>query len=421
MMQKLVKRKDLSAVSGENGNIKIKSNSGNILYFVIGVVLTTILLSAVYILILVGVIKKYSDVYDYSNNIEFAFGDAVIDEKKQLINNFMDRHDAFGLRDEEEWEYYEYQSVLNMYDDDYAVYYSPEEAEELIESRKSSFKGLGVTYMKDVGKNSLVIINVYENSPAEKAGIKVGDIVESINGVKVRKMATSDVASYLDDIGDDTPLTLVLSRMNEMVTVTVNKEAIEYDYVDYSLLDDKLPYIKLKEFSGNSDGQVRAAILDMLDEIVETNTLVLDLRNNPGGEATEAAAIAGCFVGSKKILTTIESKTRDVKYYTEGDRVVPEGIKIYILVNSGTASASELLTCALQDYELDVTVVGDVTFGKGIAQSYQMFADGSCIKYTEGLYYSPKKRNIHNVGIIPDILETNSEKQLDIVKDLVGV
>ena len=195
-----------------------------------------------------------------------------------------------------------------------------------------------------------------------------------------------------------------------------------YDYVDYELLEGVVPYIKLTEFSGNAGGQVREAILNMNEEILDIGALVLDLRGNPGGLITEAQDVLGCFVGPDKLLAIIEQKAKeDSKYYTTGEKVFPDNVKLFVLIDGSSASASELVTCALQDYELNVTVVGDISFGKGIAQAYQILPDGSAFKYTEGLYYSPKRRNIHEIGITPDIEVIDEAEQIEVILDLLGV
>lgn len=424
-MQKIRLKHNVDEINDENRKIKNKPTpiSSLMLTFFLGIILSALFCGTIFLVLLVSLSMSYRSDYHYDENTPIPIKEEKIDEKKQFLINFMSRHCAFDIRDEADFEALEYQTILNMFADDYAVYYTPEEKEELIESNSDTFKGIGISYIKDMGVNSLRITNVYENGPADKAGLEAGDIITAINGEKVRKMSTKKLSDYLKLLGDETPLKFTVLRLGKYHTFTVIKEEIEYDYVDYSLLEDKVPYIKLTEFSGNSSGQVRVALKDLYDEIIELDTLVFDLRGNTGGSITEAGDILGAFVGPDKLLAFIEHKTEDedTKYYTTGEKLFPDNSKLYILIDGATASASELLTCALQDYELDVTVVGDVSFGKGIAQEFKVLSDGSAIRYTVGLYYSPKRRNIHDVGIVPDIEVVGEEEQIEVILDLLGI
>lgn len=423
---RLIRKEDNLGETGvenmENKPKKKRSLTNEFFAFLLGIVISALICGVISIIFLFSVLIEIQEDYVYDEDTPIPIQNEKIEEKKQFMVNFMNKYCAFGLRDEEEYEAYEYQSILNMFDDDYAVYYTPEEKKELMESNEDTFKGIGVTYIKDIGINSIRIVNVAEGGPADRAGIKKGDLIISLNGTRVSKMDTTEFAKLLKEIGDDTTLKITVSRLGEPHTFSVNKEEIEYDYVDYELLEGVVPYIKLTEFSGNAGGQVREAILNMNEEILDIGALVLDLRGNPGGLITEAQDVLGCFVGPDKLLAIIEQKAKeDSKYYTTGEKVFPDNVKLFVLIDGSSASASELVTCALQDYELNVTVVGDISFGKGIAQAYQILPDGSAFKYTEGLYYSPKRRNIHEIGITPDIEVIDEAEQIEVILDLLGV
>lgn len=428
LKRKEKEKDELNELESENLNsskpIKKKKRSitNELFAFLLGVISSGLICLVVSVIFFVAIILDIQEDYNYDENTPIPIQNEKIEAKKQFLVNFMTKYCAFDIRDEEEYAALEYQSILNMFDDDYAVYYTPEEKEELMESNEDTFKGIGISYVKDAGINAIRIANVYEGGPADRAGLQVGDLIISINGTRVSKMDTTELAKLLKDMGDDVTLNITITRLGEAHTYSVDKEIIEYDYIDYELLEGKVPYIKLIEFNGNAGGQVREAILAMQDDILEMNTLVLDLRGNPGGLITEAEDVLGCFVGPDKLLAIIEQKSKeDKKYYTTGEKVFPDGVKLYVLIDGSTASASELVTCALQDYELDITTIGDISFGKGIAQTYKILSDGSAFKYTEGLYYSPKRRNIHEVGIIPDIEVIDEDEQMEVVLDLLGI
>lgn len=400
------------------GRMKLKVNYRSL---VVGVALGSLLTISFTSMFMEYTFKRYADMYEYEEDAPFEDNWKKIEDKRQLLYNFMDRHDIFGLRSKEGYEGVEFQSVINMFDDDYAAYYTKEQTEEFLKSRQENFVGIGITTTLNGTTNSLTIINVTENSPAWKAGVRTGDVVYKVNGIEVLKYNAVEFGELLTDMDSNPIIELEIRRLGEDYKFRIQKRNIDYDYVDYELIDEWLPYIKITSFSGDADGQVAKAIKTMDNEIKETNMLVLDLRNNGGGVIGQAEKIAGLFVGKNKLLATIKSKSgEESKYMTSANQLVQSEIELFILANGTTASASELLICALQDYGLDITIIGDTTFGKGIAQRFETFLDGSSVKYTRGFYYSPNGRNIHKKGIEPDIREVDKDKQLEIIKELAG-
>lgn len=356
----------------------------------------------------------YSDIYSYDETSIVQPDWEQLDKKRELIYNFMETHDIFGKRDDKFYDSIVFQSVLQLYDDDYAVYYNKQQADELIVNQADSYEGIGITIAKNGSTNSLTLVDVAENSPAWKAGLQPGDICYKVNGVIVTKMNPSDLSDIIRNSGD-TPIKFTVKRLSETLTVEVVKEKIDYDYVDYELIDGEIPYIKLDEFSGDAAEQFKDAIINMTEQINNKKSIILDLRNNSGGHLDIAGHILGYFVGQGKPLAYIENKQGEQEHFkTSAKQLVSDDTHIVILANGLTASASELLMSALQDYDRNLTIIGDTTYGKGIAQRIRMLLDGSAIKYTEGFYYSPNGRNIHNIGIEPDIMELDASEQLEL-------
>lgn len=370
-------------------------------------------------LCLVGVVEKaldtYADMYNYDETVAIDKDWDQIDSKRELLIDFMDRHSIFGLREDATYESMIFQSALDLYDDDYAVYYNKEQTEDFVDSRKQQYEGIGITVTKNGSTNSLTIIDVAENGPAWEAGLRTGDVCYKINDTIVTKMTASEMSELIESISVDTPLKFTVKRLGETITIEVKRQVIDYDYVDYELIDNEIPYIKLKQFNGDSAGQVKTALENMKSQIDNSGVLIIDLRNNSGGAVEQAQSIAGYFVGNDKLLTYIIKKSGEQeRYKTDTDKIVDKDTEIIILTNGTTASASELFICAIQDYGCKTYIIGDTTFGKGIAQKFELLLDGSAIKYTEGFYYSPDGRNIHNKGIEPDLLELDSSKQFDL-------
>lgn len=382
-----------------------------------GIMIGMFIGSFVSVVSLLAVVEKaldtYADIYNYDETIEQADWEKL-DSKRELIYNFMETHEIFDKRDDMNYDSIVFQSVLQLYEDDYAVYYNREQAEELITDIADSYKGIGVTISKNGSTNSLTLIDVIEDSPAWKAGLRPGDVCYKVNGDIVTKMSPSELSEIIANSGD-APIKFTVKRLGEAITVEVVREKIDYDYVDYELLEDEIPYIKLDEFSGDASEQFKEAINNMIEPINNKKSIILDLRNNAGGHLDIAADIAGCLLGKDKPLTYIENKQGEQEHFkTSSKQLITDDTHIVILINGMTASASELLVCALQDYDKNLTIIGDTTYGKGIAQRIKVLLDGSAIKYTEGFYYSPDGRNIHNVGIEPDIVELDASEQLEL-------
>lgn len=377
--------------------------------------------------------KAYRDMYVYETDVENKFDLEKLENKEQLVANFMDRHTIFDKRDDLDYDSLAMMKVISQWNDDYAAYYNPEEAIEFAEENGVGFKGLGITMQKNMGTNNLMITDVFDGGEASKAGLQVGDTIVKVNDMAVRKWSASELSNYFKGKKDGT-IKITVARGSETLSYNVGFSDVDYDYVNYEVKAG-IPYIEFKKFMGNASGQFKEALIDLEDTIKETGSLIVDLRGNTGGDLSEAQKIAGYFIGKGKVICTLEGKNsseagknsseegknsgawknsgRKEVYKSTEDVIIPVDTKIVLLINAATASASELLTCTLQDYGLDVTTIGDVSYGKGIAQRLQVFFDGSMLKYTYGFYYSPKGRNIHDVGINPDILELDKEKQLE--------
>lgn len=387
--------------------------------FLEGAILGGAIMTIIGIAVVLIVAKSYSAKYSYSYNTDIALQNDVTQNKMQLISNIMSRYDAFGLREDADADSTIMNCLLNAYDDEYAMYFSKNESEKLDKEMAKEYAGFGFTLQYNPRYSYVEIIDVNEEGPAKRAGIQVGDVITKINDENVYKMKLVDLLKVTEKLEIGQEVKFTITRMGKTYTYNLAKEEIEYDFVDESLQDD-ITYIKLDAFSGDASEQLRNAVEKNIDNINKNKALILDLRENGGGNIGIAQNICGCFLGPDKTICYLDyksakeiGKTVSTEYESTGKKLIPDDIRIVILTSGSTASASELMIMALQDNGLDIKTVGDTTFGKGIAQGFTEFDDGSRLKYTTGLYYSPKHRNIHGVGIKPDIMVYDYNKQLE--------
>lgn len=396
-------------------------NLGKEIYLYGGIILGFIVGCTTGTLSMLGIVKnideQYKNMYVYSEDVDTSslyINTDEFKEKSQLIMNFLDRNDIYNRRDIDSYKEIVYQMIANTYNDPYVVY--TDKAEDL-ESNDESFEGIGITISKTGNTNCLSITEVNYGGPADKAGIRVGDLIYYINGEKVLKMSPVECAKRIKN--DTEPVKISVVRDGKLITFEIEKETIEKESSVYKLLDDKYPYLSLDGYYDTSSEQATSELESHKKEINDSRVLIIDLRNNTGGLVEDASIFLGNFLGKDKVTATLEYKDGKVDVFkSKGKQIIDDDVKLIILTNGLTASASELSICALQDYGKDVTIVGETTFGKGITQTLTKFSDGSVLKYTSGYYYSPKKRNIHDIGIEPDIEIYDEESQLTRAKEI---
>ena len=288
--------------------------------------------------------------------------------------------------------------MMGSLSDPYASYYTQEEYDALLAEDAGDYKGLGISVGAPDERGS-VILDVYADSPAFAAGIKKGDIVTAVNGSAVAGLSMDEyIALFSTD--DSVPDELVLLRGLDTLTLTVTRGDVHVERVFYELLDGGVGYIRISEFNGSVIDDFWAAATAIRSEGM--TDLVIDLRDNPGGGLTEVLGVANRLIPEGQLIATIKSKTEEADVYKSQGKERIE-MRMAVLVNGGSASASELLTGALQDHGI-ATVVGTQTYGKGIVQSYfRLSGNAGWMKLTTDAYYTPNDVCIHGVGITPDI------------------
>lgn len=285
--------------------------------------------------------------------------------------------------------------------DPYSQYLTLDEFTSLAEQTSGTYAGIGVIVTPGED-NYITVVSPIEDTPGERAGLKTGDKILSVDGVDYTA-ENMDAAVKVMKGEPNTKVTITIMRRdrdgnNETLDVEITREIIRLVTVKSSILDDKLGYIKITSFDEITYEDFKADLNELENRGVEG--LIIDLRNNPGGLLNVTADIADEFLGEGDIVYT---ETKDGKReYLRSDKSMTD-LPLVVLINGGSASASEILAGAISDHDRG-ELIGTTTFGKGVVQRIRQFDDGSGIKLTISEYFTPNGTNIHGIGIEPDIV-----------------
>ena len=346
--------------------------------------------------------EKYSNLFNLRSML-FSMYDGEIDDEKLLEGAMKGMAEAIG--------------------DPYTVYMDKEEFTTFMESSQGSFYGIGAQI--GVRDDNVTIIAPVEGSPAEKAGLKAGDIILKVDAVsythyEVTDLNTEAVVSRVRG-EEGVPVTLTIKRegVDEAFKVEIVRAEIKTESVKGEILEDGIGYIQITTFS---DEDVSDKFSEKLNELKQQGMkkLILDLRGNPGGYLNECVEIASNFIPEGEVVTyTIDKYNKKVISNSIGGDAI--GMPLVVLVDGGSASASEVVTGALRDHEA-ATIIGTTTFGKGIVQQLKVLPnDMGGLKVTTSKYYTPNGENIHGTGIEPnvvveipqEILEMDYDRSID--------
>jgi carboxyl-terminal processing protease len=338
---------------------------------------------------------------------ETTLGDIVLDTplfskvKENIDNKFVFWKSSSTLPTAKEREYGMIQGYVNSYKDPYTVFFPPVEAKSFAETVKGSFGGVGMTVgMKD---GNIVVIAPLKDSPAMKAGVKAGDIIAAVDGKNmIGKNSEEAVTLIRGEL--DTPVTLTVLHLDAKATedIKIIRKEIKIPTIDTETKDGVF-VIRLYNFSSESSGLFRNALNEFLK--TKGTRLVIDLRGNPGGYLQAAVDMASYFLKEGQVVVSERQGKNEtvVNHRSTGLMGVPVGIKVVVLVDGGSASASEILAGALKDHGI-AKVVGTKSFGKGSVQELINLADGSSLKVTIAKWYTPNGINISEHGIVPDVV-----------------
>ncbi len=304
--------------------------------------------------------------------------------------------------------------------DPYSVYLSPENFKEVEIGTSGEFGGIGVEIT--VKDGFLTVITPIEGGPAEKAGIVAGDKILSIDGNDAKDFTTRKAAKFMRGTkGTDVEILVKSETDKKPRKINVTRDIIRLKSVRYELLENKFGYIKLSQFSKNSTEEFMSSYNKLKTEKgSELKGLIIDLRNNPGGLLDQAISLSDLLI-DKGLIVSVRGRFDNTskEYFAEKDKLTD--VPVVVLVNKGSASASEVLAGALKDNKR-AKVVGKKTFGKGSVQSIIEIGDGTGIKITTAKFYTASGRTISEVGITPDLVVNNTnskDKQLESAINLI--
>ena len=345
---------------------------------------------------------------------KLQYMEALID-KYFLFDENMTEEEQKKNGTAEDWIYRGYMYSLN---DPYSVYYDKDEYTSLNEENSGTYCGIGVQVSQNVYTGIITAVKVFKDSPAQEAGMLPGDILYKVEDIE----ATGEDLSLLvsDHIrgeeGTKVHLTVYRQSTDEYVEMDVERRMVENPTVEYEMVENKAGYISLSSFEEVSSEQFKKAVDDLTAQGMEK--LIVDLRNNGGGVVQAAKEIADYLLPDGKTIVSFKGKGIDDSTYSSDDGHEVD-VPIVLLVNGESASASEVLTGALKDNNW-ATIIGEKTFGKGIAQGVFNLPDGSGLKLTTAYYYTPSGECIHKLGIEPDVtvaLAEDLKSKIEIPKD----
>ena len=311
--------------------------------------------------------------------------------------------------EEESLVYGSIKGLVNSLEDPYTVFMTPDESEEFSASLEGTLEGIGAELTVD--EHSLVIVTPLRDSPAEKAGLLPGDIIFLIEGEPASEMTLFDaIMSIRGEKGTTVVLTIIRNGLDDTFDVSIVRDKIDIESVTVEELEGDITYISVNQFNEKTNEEFGRAISEMI--LDEPNGIIVDLRYNGGGYLDIAIELLSYLLPSETEAVIVKQRGMD------GDVMLTNGnpkildVPLVVLINEGSASASEIVAGAIQDHERGV-VMGTQSFGKGSVQEVDSFSDGSSIRMTIAKWYTPDDRSIDKVGLVPDIVVEISDEDIE--------
>ena len=326
--------------------------------------------------------------------------DSTTEQKMQVIQNMI--RSEYLYEDEVDEELLQ-QSIIKGYvaglGDPYSVYYDEAETQSLKESTSGEFGGIGVVITQEIETQIITFTTVYDESPGQKAGLLDGDILYKVDGEEVTGQDLDTVVSKIrGEKGTTVEITVLRGETMEEFTCKVTRDIIEVNTVAYEMKEQNIGYIQVSGFETVTYRQFETALTELTNQGMQS--LVVDLRNNPGGNLSTVCDMLDLILPQGTIVSTKDKKGKGEVITSDEERQL--NIPMAVLINGNSASASEIFAGAIQDYGVG-TLVGTTSYGKGIVQNIYGLPDGTSLKLTTSEYFTPKGRNIHGTGIEPDV------------------
>lgn len=316
----------------------------------------------------------------------------VVDTYYAIVDNYYGELDKDALVDGA------VEGMISSVGDTFTSYSDTDSAISFNETITGSYEGIGCSVANLSDNNSIVVVEVFEDSPSYKAGLKVGDVITKVDGESYEGKSSTDISNYVKNSGKS-KVVLTVVRDGEEKDITVNLSKVEIPYVNSKIIekdDKKIGYIGISLFSSNSYKQFKNKLEELEKEKI--SGLVIDVRDNSGGYLTSVTDICNLFLEKGKVIYQLEDSNGKVK--KKDTTKEKRDYKIVVLINKGSASASEILASAIKE-SYDGDVVGTNSFGKGTVQQTKKLLDGSMIKYTTQKWLTPNGNFINEIGVTP--------------------
>ena len=327
---------------------------------------------------------------------------------EDIKNNYYGEYTPSSFRDNT------VNGMLSSLEDPYARLITSEEANKYTEDLESEFIGIGIVLENTEGE-FLKVKEVYKASPAEKSGMKVGDIFIKVDDKDLTGMSIEEVISLIKNGNRGDKVKVTVKRDDKDIDITISKDIITTPTVEYNIInkeDKKIANIIISNFSKNTFVEFKETYEDIKKKKVDG--IILDLRDNGGGYLSSASLVTSMFLDKDKVIYIEKKKDKEEKIYSKDDRIVKE--KTVILMNKGTASGSEILISALK-INNDVTLVGSTTYGKNTIQKIHRLKDGAIVKFTVGEWFKANEKNVLEEPLNPDktvsVCDNGSDAVLD--------
>ena len=315
---------------------------------------------------------------------------------KQIIDLYYYKDDVDAQKLEEG----AYRGMMDSLGDPYSTYYSETELQNLMQQTEGIYYGIGAYVAQDTVLGLPKISSAIPGTPAEEADLRPNDIIYKVDGQEVYGMDLTAVTALIKgEEGTTVNLTIIREGENDYLSIDVVRKKVEAPSVEYEMFEDGMAYIQIMEFSDATVSQFKEALATAKSS--DMKGLIIDLRANPGGNLSTVVEIAQMLLPKGLIVYTEDKYGNRDEYKCDGTKEFD--YPLVVLIDGNSASASEILAGSIQDYEKG-TLVGTTTFGKGIVQQVISLADQSAVKITVSTYYTPKGRDIHGVGIEPDLV-----------------
>jgi len=375
-----------------------------------------------------GNVIEIPETEDEDKNQQAALNTAITSQMIQKLRTLESAIDVYYYQEGLDYEAMQNGILTGMVDslnDPYSEYYTKEELEKVSQDNEGIYYGIGAYVSMNTELSMPMISGVIANTPAEEAGLRENDVITVVDDVSMYQKSTQDAVSYIrGEEGTTVNITIYRESEQEYLDFTVERRRVESPTVNHEMMGE-IGYLQITSFDEVTVKQFEEAY-DSLKE-AGMKGLIIDVRSNPGGLLTSVLDISRQILPKGLIVYTEDKYGQKNEYSCDGANEID--IPLVVLVNGNSASASEILAGAVQDYGLG-TIVGKTTYGKGVVQNIFALSDGSAVKLTISNYFTPNGNNIHGIGIIPDVeveldvdkyydedVDTQIEKAIEVLKE----